>query len=154
MGTVIDEAAAKSFEAGVNDAVARGARLLCGNVRRGALYSPTLLDRVTPDMPLVKYETFGPVSPVIRFRDIDDAITIANSTDYGLSSAVCTNRLDYITRFVSDLNVGTVNVREVPGYRLELTPFGGIKDSGLGYKEGVQEAMKSFTNTKTYSLPW
>jgi aldehyde dehydrogenase (NAD+) len=154
MGTVIDEAAAKSFEAGVNDAVARGARLLCGNVRRGALYSPTLLDRVTPDMPVAKYETFGPVSPVIRFKDIDDAIAIANSTDYGLSSSVCTNRLDYITRFVSDLNVGTVNVREVPGYRLELTPFGGIKDSGLGYKEGVQEAMKSFTNTKTYSLPW
>ena len=56
--------------------------------------------------------------------------------------------------FVAELQVGTVNVREVPGYRLELTPFGGIKDSGLGYKEGVQEAMKSFTNVKTYSLPW
>jgi predicted HD phosphohydrolase len=62
--------------------------------------------------------------------------------------------LDYITRFVNELQVGTVNVREVPGYRLELTPFGGIKDSGLGYKEGVQEAIKSFTNLKTYSLPW
>ena len=61
---------------------------------------------------------------------------------------MCTNRLDYITRFVAELQVGTVNVREVPGYRLELTPFGGIKDSGLGYKEGVQEAMKSFTNVK------
>ena len=154
MGTVIDEAAAISFEQKVNDAVARGAKLLHGNVRRGALYSPTLLDRVTPDMPVVRYETFGPVSPVIRFDDIDDAIRISNGTDYGLSSAVCTNRLDYITRFISELNVGSVNVREVPGYRLELTPFGGIKDSGLGYKEGVQEAMKSFTNTKTYSLPW
>ena len=154
MGTVIDEAAAQSFEAKVNDAVARGAQLLHGNVRRGALYSPTLIDRVTPDMPVVKYETFGPVSPVIRFKDIDEAIRIANGTDYGLSSAVCTNRLDYITRFVAELNVGSVNVREVPGYRLELTPFGGIKDSGLGYKEGVQEAMRSFTNTKTYSLPW
>jgi aldehyde dehydrogenase (NAD+) len=94
------------------------------------------------------------VSPVIRCKDIDAAIRIANGTDYGLSSAVCTNRLDYVTRFVTELNMGTVNVREVPGYRLELTPFGGIKDSGLGYKEGVQEAMKSFTNTKTYSLPW
>jgi phosphonoacetaldehyde dehydrogenase len=154
MGTVIDEAAAKSFEARVDDAVGRGARLLCGNLRRGALYAPTVLDRVTPDMPLVKYETFGPVSPVIRFRDLDDAIRIANSTDYGLSSAVCTNRLDYVTRLVAELDVGSVNVREVPGYRLELTPFGGIKDSGLGYKEGVQEAMKGFTNTKTYSLPW
>jgi len=154
MGTVIDEAAASSFEAKVNDAISRGARLLYGNVRRGALYSPTVLDGVTPEMPVAKTETFGPVSPVIRFKDIDDAIRISNSTDYGLSSAVCTNRLDYITRFVSELNVGSVNVREVPGYRLELTPFGGIKDSGTGIKEGVQEAMKSFTNVKTYSLPW
>ncbi len=154
MGTVIDEAAAMHFESKVNDAVARGARLLVGNVRHGALYSPTVLDRVDPEMNVVKTETFGPVSPVIRFKDIDDAIRIANGTAYGLSSSVCTNRLDYITRFVSELHVGTVNVREVPGYRLELTPFGGIKDSGLGYKEGVQEAMKSFTNVKTYSLPW
>jgi putative phosphonoacetaldehyde dehydrogenase len=154
MGTVIDEAAARSFEERVNEAVAHGARLLYGNIRTGALYSPTLLDRVQPEMPLVKQETFGPVSPVMTFRTIDEAIRVANSTAYGLSSAVCTNRLDYITRFVAELNVGSVNVREVPGYRLELTPFGGIKDSGLGYKEGVQEAIRSFTNTKTYSLPW
>ena len=154
MGTVIDEAAAIQFEAAVNEAIAGGARLLCGNVRRGALYSPTVLDGVDPEMAVVKHETFGPVSPVIRFKNIDEAIRISNGTAYGLSSSVCTNRLDYITRFVSDLNVGSVNVREVPGYRLELTPFGGIKDSGLGYKEGVLEAMKSFTNGKTYSLPW
>jgi aldehyde dehydrogenase (NAD+) len=154
MGTVIDEAAARDFEARVDDAVARGARLLVGNERRGALYAPTVIDRVTPDMNVVKTETFGPVSPVIRFGSVDEAIAIVNSTAYGLSSAVCTNRLDVITRFVAELQVGTVNVREVPGYRLELTPFGGIKDSGLGYKEGVQEAMKSFTNVKTYSLPW
>jgi aldehyde dehydrogenase (NAD+) len=154
MGTVIDEAAAKAFEAKVNAAVAEGAKLLAGNQREGALYSPTVLDRVDPAMDVVRTETFGPVSPVIRFRDIDDAIRISNGTAYGLSSSVCTNRLDYITRFVAELEVGTVNIREVPGYRLELTPFGGIKDSGLGYKEGVQEAMKSFTNIKTYSLPW
>jgi aldehyde dehydrogenase (NAD+) len=154
MGTVIDEPAAKQFEQRVNEAIAQGAKLLTGNKRAGALYSPTVVDHVMPDMTLVKQETFGPVSPVIRFDTIDEAIAISNSTAYGLSSAVCTNRLDYITRFVSELQVGTVNVREVPGYRLELTPFGGIKDSGLGYKEGVLEAMKSFTNTKTYSLPW
>ncbi len=154
MGTVIDEAAARSFEERVNAGVAHGARLLYGNIRAGALYSPTVLDRVHPDMTLVRHETFGPVSPIIAFRSIDEAIRIANSTAYGLSSAVCTNRLDYITRFVAELHVGSVNVREVPGYRLELTPFGGIKDSGLGYKEGVQEAMRSFTNVKTYSLPW
>jgi putative phosphonoacetaldehyde dehydrogenase len=154
MGTVIDEPAARSFEARVNEAVAGGARLRYGNIRDGALYSPTVLDRVDPAMTVVREETFGPVSPVITFHSIEDAIRLSNSTAYGLSSAVCTNRLDYITRFVQELNVGSVNVREVPGYRLELTPFGGIKDSGLGYKEGVQEAIRSFTNTKTYSLPW
>ena len=154
MGTVIDEAAARLFESRVDEAVAQGARLLAGNRRDGALYAPTVLDRVRPEMTIALHETFGPVSPIIAFADIDEAIRISNGTAYGLSSSVCTNRLDYITRFVAELQVGSVNVREVPGYRLELTPFGGIKDSGLGYKEGVQEAMKSFTNTKTYSLPW
>jgi putative phosphonoacetaldehyde dehydrogenase len=154
MGTVIDEQAALLFESRVNEAVGQGARLLVGNQRRGAFYSPTVIDNVRPEMPVVREETFGPVSPIIRFKDIDEAIRISNGTAYGLSSAVCTNRLDHITRLVNELHVGTVNVREVPGYRLELTPFGGIKDSGLGYKEGVQEAMKSFTNLKTYSLPW
>jgi phosphonoacetaldehyde dehydrogenase len=154
VGTVIDEAAATRFQRSVDEAVALGARLLHGNERVGALYSPTVLDRVAPEMPLVKYETFGPVSPIIAFEDVDDAIAIVNGTDYGLSSALCTQRLDVITRCVSGFHVGSVNVWEVPGYRLELTPFGGIKDSGLGYKEGVLEAMKSFTNVKTYSLPW
>jgi aldehyde dehydrogenase (NAD+) len=154
MGTVISEEAAKLFERRVNDACAAGARLLVGNQRRGALYSPTVLDRVKPDMELVREETFGPVSPVIRFNDLEEAIRLVNGTAYGLSSGVCTNRIDYVTRFVSELNVGSVNVWEVPGYRLESTPFGGIKDSGLGYKEGVVEAMRSFTNLKTYSIPW
>jgi putative phosphonoacetaldehyde dehydrogenase len=154
MGTVVDEAAARYCEDKVNEAVKLGAKVVVGNIRKGALYSPTVVDRVTQDMPLVLQETFGPVSPVIRFKTIDDAIRLSNSTAYGLSSAVCTNRLDHITRFIAELEVGSVNIREVPGYRLELTPFGGIKDSGLGYKEGVQEAIKSFTNVKTYSLPW
>lgn len=154
MGTVIDEAAARYCEDRTNEAVAAGAKLLYGNIRSGALYSPTVLDHVPYDCNLVKHETFGPVSPVIRVKNIDEAIRVSNSTAYGLSSGVCTNRLDYITRFVSELEVGTVNVWEVPGYRIEMSPFGGIKDSGLGYKEGVIEAMKSFTNVKTYSLPW
>jgi aldehyde dehydrogenase (NAD+) len=154
MGTVIDEAAARRFETVVNEAVAGGARLLAGNRRRGALYSPTVIDRVDAAMTVVRQETFGPVSPVIRFKTVEEAIRISNGSPYGLSSSLCTNRADLIVRFIQELEVGSVNVREVPGYRLEVTPFGGIKDSGLGYKEGVQEAMKSFCNTKTYSLPW
>ena len=154
MGTVIDEPAATKFEKLVNAAVQGGARLLVGNQKKGASYSPTVIDRVKPEMEVVKYETFGPVSPVMTFRDVDEAIRLVNSTDYGLSSGVCTNRVDDFMRFVRELNVGSVNLWEVPGYRLEVTPFGGIKDSGLGYKEGVQEACKSFTNVKTYSIPW
>jgi putative phosphonoacetaldehyde dehydrogenase len=154
MGTVIDQEAAMLFESRVNEAIAQGAKLLVGNQRQGALYSPTVLDHVTTNMTLVREETFGPVSPIIRFETLDEVIQMVNGTAYGLSSSVCTNRLDIITKLVNELNVGSVNVREVPGYRLELTPFGGIKDSGLGYKEGVLEAMKSFTNVKTYSLPW
>ncbi|MFO1280339.1 MAG: phosphonoacetaldehyde dehydrogenase [Burkholderiaceae bacterium] len=154
MGTVIDEAAARLFESRVDEAIAQGARLLAGHRREGALFAPTVIDGVRPEMTVVREETFGPVSPIITFGSLDEAIAISNGTAYGLSSSVCTNRLDVIMRFVNELKVGTVNVREVPGYRLELTPFGGIKDSGLGYKEGVQEAIKSFTNLKTYSLPW
>jgi len=154
MGTVIDAQAAERFQALVNEAVSQGARLLTGNQREGALYAPTVLDNVRPEMTVVREETFGPVSPIITFRDIDEAIRISNGTAYGLSSGICTNRMDHATRFAKELVVGTVNVWEVPGYRIELTPFGGIKDSGLGYKEGVQEAMKSFCNGKTFTLPW
>ena len=155
IGTVIHERAAREFEDRVNDAVANGAKLLLGNDRKGALYPATVVDHVPHTCALVREETFGPVLPIIRCpNDVAAVIRIANATPYGLSSGVCTNRLDYITRFINELEVGTVNVWEVPGYRIELSPFGGIKDSGLGYKEGVWEAMKSYTNVKTYSLPW
>ena len=155
VGTVIHARAAALFERRVNDAVAGGARLLHGNNRDGALYPPTVVDHVPFDCELVREETFGPVIPIIRCPDdIEAVIRISNSTAYGLSAGVCTNRLDDVTRFVAGLEVGTVNIWEVPGYRTEMSPFGGIKDSGLGYKEGVVETMKGYTNVRTYSLPW
>ena len=100
-------------------------------------------------------ETFGPIVPIVRVPD-DDAqvMEISNSTAFGLSSGVCTNSLPRAQAFIDGLDVGTVNIWEVPGYRIEMSPFGGIKDSGNGVKEGVLEAMKFFTNVKTYSLPW
>ena len=107
------------FENRVNDAVTKGAELLHGNDRQGALYvPPTVVDRVPYDCELVHEETFGPVIPMIRCpNDIAEVIRISNcSTASGLSSGVCTNRLDYITRFINELEVGTVNVWEVPGY--------------------------------------
>ena len=154
VGAVITEQAAILFEARVNDAIDQGASLLYGNHRQGAVYSPTVLDNVPYDCDLVREETFGPPIPIIRVTGIDHAIEVANSTAFGLSSGVCTNNLKYINRFVNELRTGTVNIGEVPGYRTEMSPFGGIKDSGLGYKEGVIEAMKSYTSVKTFSLPW
>ncbi len=154
IGTVVNEDAAKLFERRVNDAVENGATLLHGNNREGAVYPPTLVDHVPFDCELVREETFGPVVPVIRCTDLDDIIRISNSTAFGLSSGVCTDNWQYINRLIQELKTGTVNVWEVPGYRTEMSPFGGIKDSGLGYKEGVVEAMKSYTNVKTFSLPW
>src|SRR5699024_2485244 len=103
MGTVIDESAAKLFQQRVEDAAEKGASILYGNERTGALYSPTVLDHVPYDCDLVRLETFGPVIPIIRCSGVDDAIRISNSTAYGLSSGVCTNRIDYITRFVEEL---------------------------------------------------
>ena len=154
MGTVIDEASARAIAARVDDAIAGGARLLHGHRRSGASYAPTVLDRVDPSMELVREETFGPVSPIMTFGTVDEAIAMVNSTRFGLSSGVCTDRLPDIMRFVRELHVGTVNIWEVPGYRLEITPFGGIKDSGTGVKEGVQESCRNYTSIKTYSLPW
>jgi len=154
VGTVINEEAAILFQNRVNDAIEKGAKLLYGNDRQGAVYSPTVLDHVPFDCELVREETFGPPIPIIRVKDIDHAIEVANSTAFGLSSGVCTNRMDDIIRFINELETGTVNIWEVPGYRIEMSPFGGIKDSGLGYKEGVIEAMNSYTNVKTFSLPW
>ncbi len=155
LGCVIHENAAETFENRVLMAEKQGAKILYHPKRGGALLPPIVIDHVPHDSELVFEETFGPVIPIVRVPNDDEAlIAISNSTPFGLSAGVCTNRLDRITRFIDGLDVGTVNIWEQPGYRIEMSPFGGIKDSGNGVKEGVLEAMKFFTNVKTYSLPW
>ncbi len=154
IGTVIDEASAVHLEGVVKKAVAAGAKVLCGGERRGALLAPTVIDDVPRDEEMVMCESFGPLAPVIGVADLDDAIEVANSTAYGLSSGVLTNNLASAIKAIKKLRVGTVNINEVPGYRIENSPFGGIKDSGLGAKEGVIEAMKLMSTIKTFSLPW
>ena len=154
IGTVIDEAAARIIEARVRGAVADGAQLLYGASRAGAQLVPAVLDHVQASTELVAVETFGPVAPIIRVRDLDEAIAVANGTRYALSSAVCSFDWRAIERCIRELRAGTVNIREVPGWRTELTPFGGIADSGLGVKEGVREAIRAMSQTKLYTLPW
>ncbi len=154
VGTVIDEESARTIERRVADAVAAGATLVTGGERTGAQIRPPVLDHVRPEMELVRQETFGPAVPILRVRGLDDAIAVANGTTFGLSSGVVSNDLAAVMRCVRELRCGTVNVNEVPGYRTELTPFGGVGDSGLGIKEGVLEAMRAMSTQKLYTLPW
>jgi putative phosphonoacetaldehyde dehydrogenase len=155
LGTVVNAEAAELFDKRVSMAEADGAKVLYHPGREGALLPPIVVDNVNYKSELVLEETFGPIIPIIRVPDEDEeVIKISNSTAFGLSSGVCTNNFMRAKNYIKNLEVGTVNIWEVPGYRIEMSPFGGIKDSGLGYKEGVIEAMKSFTNVKTFSLPW
>jgi len=154
VGTLIDEPAAELVERRAAAASTDSAVLLFGGERRGAQLVPPVLDRVDARHELVREETFGPAIPLLRVRDLDEAIDVANGTAYGLSAGVVSNDLAAVTRCIRELRCGTVNVDEVPGFRTEATPFGGVKASGLGIKEGVVEAMRGLTNTKLFSLPW
>ncbi|WP_299988605.1 phosphonoacetaldehyde dehydrogenase [uncultured Ruegeria sp.] len=155
LGCVIHDNAAEVFENRVLQAEKEGAEILYHPNRQGALLPPIVVDKVPHDSELVMEETFGPIIPIVRVPDSDEEVmAISNSTDFGLSSGVCTNDLNRAIAFINGLDVGTCNIWEQPGYRIEMSPFGGIKDSGNGVKEGVIEAMKFFTNVKTYSLPW
>ncbi|MGE3309670.1 MAG: phosphonoacetaldehyde dehydrogenase [Limisphaerales bacterium] len=154
VGTVIDEPSAIHLETVVREAVAAGAKVLLGGPRRGALLPPTVIADVPRDCRMIVSESFGPLAPIVTVRDLDDALTLANSTAYGLSSGVVTRSLPSALQAIRTLRCGTVNINEVPGYRIENSPFGGIKDSGLGVKEGVIEAIKAYSFVKTFSLPW
>jgi aldehyde dehydrogenase (NAD+) len=154
VGTVITEDSAKLLERRVNDAVGLGAKVLLGGGRQGALLEPTILANVPREAEVVVEESFGPLAPIVTIRDLDDAITYYNSGRFGLSSSVVTTNLNAAMKAAKELKTGTININEVPGYRLENTPFGGVRDSGLGIKEGVIEAMKFYSHVKTFSLPW
>ena len=155
LGCVIHAEAAELFEKRVYMAEEQGAEILYHPGREGALLPPIVVDRVPHESELVMEETFGPIVPIVRVPDDDaEVMKISNGTPFGLSSGVCTNDLNRAIAYINGLNVGTCNIWEQPGYRIKMSPFGGIKDSGNGVKEGVLEAMKFFTNVKTYSLPW
>ena len=152
---MIHKEAAKVMEGRVLQAEKEGAEILYHPARRGALLPPIVVDKVPHSSELVMEETFGPIVPIVRVPDNDEEVmAISNATDFGLSSGVCTNSFHRMHAYIEGLNVGTVNIWEQPGYRIEMSPFGGIKDSGNGVKEGVIEAMKFFTTVKTFSLPW
>ena len=154
VGTVIDESAAAYLETVLEEAVVTGAKVLAGGGCQGALFQPTVIANVPRDCRMVVCESFGPLAPILKVRDLDDALALANATAYGLSSGVVTTNLNSALQAIKTLRCGTVNINDVPGFRIECSPFGGIKDSGLGVKEGVIEAIKAYSFVKTFSLPW
>lgn len=151
LGPLIDENAAIMVERSVNDAIDKGAELLCGGKRKGNFFEATVLDNVEPSMDLVTFETFGPVAPIIRVSSVDEAIKVANCTDYGLQAGVYTENLKNGLRCAEEIEAGTVFVNKQPTFRTDNMPFGGFKNSGTG-KEGVRYAVSEMTKDKLIGL--
>jgi len=147
VGTVIDEKAAIEIEDAIKGAISDGAKVLCGNKREGALIAPTVIDHCKPDSDMVMDETFGPVAPIIRVKDVEEACKVANSTEFGLQSGVVTNNLANIRYCIKHLKVGAVNINEGPQHDMPNIPFGGVKQSGIG-REGIRYAMQEMTYIK------
>jgi lactaldehyde dehydrogenase len=151
LGTLISEKAAIQVEETVKNAVEKGAEILTGGVRDGAFYSATVIDHVTRDMDMVVRETFGPIAPIIRVKDIDEAINVANDTEYGLQAGVFTSDYSSAMRCAQEIEAGTVFVNKQSTFRTDNMPFGGFKNSGVG-KEGIRYAFEEMTKTKLIGL--
>lgn len=131
----------------VTDATEKGANCLTGGQHNGTLFEPTLLDNVPSNACITQEEVFGPVAYLAQFNTIDEAIKMANSTDYGLHSAIFTKDMTKAFDAISKLDSGSVIVNDSTDYRVDLMPFGGRKKSGLGH-EGVKFSLKEMTEPK------
>lgn len=151
LGTLISEKAAIQVEETVNNAVREGAKILTGGNRDGAFYEATVIDNVAPEMDLVENETFGPVAPIIRVKNIDEAIEVANDTEYGLQAGVFTADYASAMRCAQEIEAGTVFINKQSTFRTDNMPFGGFKNSGIG-KEGIKYAVDEMTKTKLIGL--
>ncbi len=145
VGPMIDESEARRIEAWVEEALAGGARVLTGHRRQGAVYWPTVLTEVRPEMKVVAQEAFAPVASVIRADDFEQALEQANATEYGLQAAVFTRDVDRILQAIRRLNFGGVIINDTPAYRADHMPYGGVRGSGIG-REGVRYAIEEMTN--------
>ena len=147
MGPMIREDDAIRVSEWVDEAVSSGAELLAGGERNGQIYAPTLVANVKPEMKISYDEIFGPVVGVTKVSNIDDAIALANDTNYGLSAAIFTENIDWAMRFVREVDSGNLMVNWGTQWRADLMPYGGLKESGMG-KEGPKYAVQEMTETK------
>lgn len=151
VGPLVSVAAAERVEQWVKEAVASGARVLAGGTRDGATVAPTVLTDVPADAKVAREEVFGPVMIVQPVGSVDEAFAAVNDSAYGLQAGVFTRSLDVAFRANRELEVGGVIIGDVPSYRADQMPYGGVKDSGVG-REGLRSAMEDFTYEKVMVL--
>jgi len=149
MGPMISDAALAKVDEFVQDAVARGGRILTGGTFEGRYYQPTVLDNVSADCRISMEEVFGPVVALYPFGETQEAIDLANSVDYGLQAGLFTRDLATAHRVADALDCGGVMINDSSDYRIDAMPFGGTRSSGLG-REGVAHAIVEMTEAKTY----
>lgn len=147
VGPMIDEKEARRLDSWIQEAVAGGATLLCGGKREGAMLEATLLEGVGRTCALYAEEAFGPVAILSKFRDFEDALDEVNDSKFGLQTGVFTRDLYKMLEAWDRLDVGGVVIGDVPSYRVDNMPYGGVKDSGLG-REGVRFAMEDMTEIR------
>jgi len=151
IGPLINEEAAKRVEAWIQEAMAHGADCLLGGTRQGATVMPTVLAHVQTTMKVSCEEVFGPVMTLSRYDDFADALRLVNDSPYGLQAGLFTQNVNRIFQAYHDLDVGAVLANEIPTWRADHMPYGGIKDSGLG-REGVRYAMQELSEIKLLVL--
>lgn len=152
VSVMIDESNARRVESWVMEAVERGANILCGGKRKGSFFEPTVLANTTASMKVNCLEIFGPVVTVEPYTDFEEAVRSVNDTPFGLQAGVFTNRLEDINMAFDRLDVGGVIINDVPTFRVDHMPYGGIKDSGLG-REGVKYAIYDMMEPKILVQP-
>jgi len=147
IGPLINETAAINVEKSIDSAINDGAELLLGGERKDCFIQPTILDNVNMSMNIVANETFGPVAPIIRVNGVDEAIKVANDTQYGLQSGVFTENIHNALKCAEEIESGSVLINKESTFRTDSMPFGGFKSSGIG-KEGIKYAVEEMSKTK------
>ena len=147
MGPMIDLENAERIESWVNEAVAEGAKIQTGGKRDKSYYPPTILINVNPNLPVACSEAFGPILIVNSYTNFNDAIKAVNNTDFGLQAGVFTNNMNKALGAFNQLDVGGVVINDIPTFRVDNMPYGGVKDSGFG-REGIKYSLREMTEIK------
>jgi succinate-semialdehyde dehydrogenase/glutarate-semialdehyde dehydrogenase len=148
---MISRREAERAESWIQEAVSQGARVAVGGQRHGAVLEPTILLGVNPATKVMCEEIFAPVIAIVPFRSLDDAITSVNNTPYGLAAGIFTSNINTALAAARRLEVGSVHINETSSSRVDLMPYGGVKDSGFGH-EGPKYAIREMTDERLITI--